>query len=326
MTFCIRIARNRFLSSLINYKTKRMSFSTGIVNKNPFFVDFDANLLHADLVTDSARLIGDAKAQNVQMFVVPGSTLEDSVGSLELSKLDANILSTCGVHPYHAESNAFSEDTVAKLADMSTDASCLAIGECGLDYSPGFPDKSFQLVWFEHQVQLALECKKPLYFHVRAAHDDFISVLLKHGFTSSDSTDNASVQPPVPGVVHCFTGSVDELKQYLSFGFYIGLTGHIIQSLTNEQLLEQLELITLDRLVIETDAPYMGFKGCRKHDSAVDKKKKNQKYPNIPAALIQIAEHISTVSGWSLDSIAENTTANALRFFGVDRDSERFNM
>eukprot|EP01034_Spumella_vulgaris_P025600 gene25600-32072_t len=153
-----------------------------------------------------------------------------------------------------------------------------------------------------------------------------IQIYVVPGSTLSDSSgsltlarENVENDSPVPCVVHCFTGSVEELKQYLSFGFYIGLTGYIINSLTHDQLSEMLQLITLDRLVIETDAPYMGFKGCRMGDSLCDKKKKNQKYPNVPTALILIAQHIATVSGWSLEEIAEKTTDNALRFFRVER-------
>jgi TatD DNase family protein len=276
-----------------------------------FFVDFDANVLHADLTADSTRLLEEARAKNIRVFVVPGSTLADSQGSLNLSLNDETILTTCGVHPYHTEKEILNQESIIVLEEMTTQSHCLAVGECGLDYSDGFPDKSFQIPWLEHQVELAVRLHKPLYFHVRQAHIDFMDIMSKYGFSPEQT-------PPVDGVVHCFTGSIEELKDYLSLGFYIGLTGYIINNLSSEQLLEILQLITLDRLVTETDAPYMGFKGCRLGDSKTDKKKKNQKYPNVPTALIFVAEHISAVSGWPLEQVRETTTRNALRFFKIE--------
>lgn len=270
------------------------------------FTDFDANLLHADLVADKDRLMEDARKLNINRFVVPGSTLADSAGSLSLSNIDSSVLSTCGVHPYHTEKELFNEDNKMTLERMVQDAKCLSVGECGLDYTEGFPGKSFQLPWFEYQLDLAVRFNKPLYFHFRAAHADCIATLSKHNFRP----DNVVV----PAVVHCFTGTYDELQDYVSLGFYIGLTGYVINSLTSEELKRFLDLITLDRLVIETDAPYMGFKGCRKHEE----KKKGQKYPNVPSALIQVAEHIATVGGWTVAEVAEATTRNALRLLRVE--------
>ena len=101
-------------------------------------------------------------------------------------------------------------------------------------------------------------------------------------------------QPPVPGCVHCFTGSTEELQRYLDCGFYIGLTGYIM-TLDNEKLLTWLNMITLERLVLETDAPYMGFKGCR----SKEEKEKKRTYPNVPSSLPKILDRVCEVSGQS---------------------------
>lgn len=100
------------------------------------------------------------------------------------------------------------------------------------------------------------------------------------------------MEPAVPSCVHCFTGTTEELEKYLSFGFYIGLTGSIMK-VDDQQLLLWLNMITLDRLVIETDAPYMGFKGCRQTET----KEKKRTYPNVPAALVKVLERVCHISG-----------------------------
>lgn len=270
--------------------------------------DFDANLLHTDLVADRLRLVEGARKQNVKVFVVPGSTIADSIDSMALSKSDNSVLSTCGVHPYHTEKVECTEENKQILENLVKDEKCLCVGECGLDYSEGFPDRSFQLPWFEHQLSLAIQYEKPLYFHFRAAHADTISTLSKFNFRSDNTV--------VPAVVHCFTGNFEELQEFVSLGFYIGLTGYIL-NLSSEELKRYLDLITLDKLVIETDAPYMGFKGCRKFEE----KKKGQKYPNVPSALVMVAEHIASVGGWSVEEVAEKTTRNAHRFLRVQLPS-----
>lgn len=301
VSYCYRVAYCGFEKIRAKMSTHRQ------------FVDFDANLLHVDLRADHQRLMIQADSVGVKVFVVPGSTLSDSRECLTLSSSHKNVLVTCGVHPYHAESNAFTEAAQESLEEMVKDPLCLAVGECGLDYSDGFPQKNFQIEWFEYQLQLALRHNKPLYFHIRAAHDDFMNILTKYDFVSG--TEGSVVAPSVCGVVHCFTGNKEELRTYLSLGFNIGLTGHVINSLSTEVLSEYLQLITLEKLVVETDAPYMGFKGCR----SLEDKKKGQKYPNVPSALLQVAQHIATVGGWSVEEVATKTTDNALKIFGVER-------
>lgn len=269
------------------------------------YCDFDANILHEVWPTPDARgqIVEAAAKEGVVVLVVPGISLNDSGRGLELSKLDSRIIATVGCHPYMATEPLSGQhrDLFLRLAN---DPYCLAIGECGLDYSDGFPSKEFQIDCFEFQVGLACRMKKPLFLHVRKAHDDFLPIMEAHGFSV------ATMASP-PCCVHCFTGTTCELKQYIDRGFFIGLTGHIF-SLSREELIEWLNLITLEKLVIETDAPYMGFKGCRQTENS----KKQSKYPNVPAALPQIARLIATAGGWSDMDVASRTMANSLRFFG----------
>jgi TatD DNase family protein len=156
--------------------------------------------------------------------------------------------------------------------------------------------------WFKAQIELALRLKKPLYLHIRAAREDFLSIMNEYGFHAS-----AGSTPPIMGCVHCFTGTTDELQECLNMGFYIGLTGYVV-NMEKEMLTRWLNMITLDKLVIETDAPYMGFKGARKSEP----KGKDRKYPNVPASLPLVLDVICEASGWSRQDVINRTTRNAL--------------
>ena len=271
--------------------------------KMNFLVDFDANLLHEHLSSSTSTLLQDAESLGIKIFVVPGTNLLDSRDGMELKSnlSQSKIITTCGVHPYNAESVPFNESSKETLVQLIQDSRCSAVGECGLDYSSGFPDRSFQLDWFRFQVQTALQLDKPLYFHVRGAEADFLSVLQSMGFSAACDV------PSVPCAVHCFTGGLEELQRYIDMGFYVGLTGFIF-SLSDEDLRARLQSIGLGRLLIETDAPYMGFSGCR----ATAAKKKGQKYPNVPAALVLVRDRIAAVSGWDADLVARATSDNAM--------------
>ena len=315
--------RRAFANTLQPIYLFRMTelFST-LSSTSPLFplkiplIDFDANLFHKDLVVEKKRYLDEARSFNLIAYVIPGSTLEDSNQAIELSKdskasnIDVSCLATCGVHPYHTESIPFTPATTKTLETLIDTEECLAVGETGLDYSDGFPKKTQQMEWFTFQVKMALERKKPLYCHVRDAHEDFVEVLNNNGIIDSS---NHLLGSSIPVVVHCFTGSIEELKSYVRFGFFIGLTGYIFK-LEEQELADILSIITLERLVIETDAPYMGFKGCR----SSEKKKKTSKYPNVPFSLMQIAEKISSVSGWDLELVAQRTSLNSLKYFEKD--------
>lgn len=149
----------------------------------------------------------------VQKIMVTGTSLHASKEALRLTRLyPGTLYSTAGVHPHDAKS--WTEESMSALRDLaSTNVECVAIGECGLDYNRMFSPRDMQLHVFEQQVKLAVELNKPLFVHEREAHDDLVEVLTK--FTGK--------LPPT--VIHCFTGTVDEAREYIARGFYIGLTG-----------------------------------------------------------------------------------------------------
>ena len=258
--------------------------------------DFDANFLHRDLRDDFDHHLSVAQSNGVGRFIVPGSTLVDSAECLALSKrYEGKIFAACGIHPFRVQEIELNDVNTLELDRLVADDACLAVGECGLDYSEGFPSCEIQVPWFRHHVELSHRHSLPLFLHVRDAHHDFLAIMDE--FTS------------LPNVcVHCFTGSEEELREYCRRGYYISISGHVIRKQIN--LKEWLAIIPPDRLLIETDAPYLGWRGCR----STEEKKKTQNYPNVPAALLQLASHISQEAGLPLETLAERTTANAMRF------------
>ena len=266
--------------------------------------DFDFNAVHDEYIKDpaeAARLLSRARDVGVSYFVTPGCSLDTSQALLDLAMTDRHFVPTAGVHPYDVTKEAPSAEALQRLRAMLRHEKCCAVGECGLDYSNGFPEKDVQLKWFHAQLSLAVELGKPLFLHSRDAFADFQGALESHGFAPG-------LVPPVVGCVHCFTGTTEELQYYASCGLFIGLTGYVT-TMDKGVLREWLDIITLSRLVIETDSPYMGWKGCRRTEA----KGKDRKYPNVPASLVGVLDCIQDASpGWSREDIIQTTTTNAL--------------
>ncbi|KAJ0405691.1 hypothetical protein P43SY_007332 [Pythium insidiosum] len=241
--------------------------------------DFDCNLMHEDLRDDVETLLECAAAHGVTEMLVPGATIEESEAAVAL----------CRTRP-------------ATLMTLAREADVPAVGECGLDYSPSFPDTSWQKAWFSAQLDLACTLRKPLFLHERLAHGDFLALI-----DACRAKFNGYLPP---AVVHCFTGTEDELREYVRRDFYIGVTGYICKKDRGAALREMLHLVPLHRLVIETDAPYMGFPKCRSNESS-DRKKQS---PNVPSALPLICTVVAEAVNKTPREVAQLTRANARRF------------
>ncbi|GMF12194.1 unnamed protein product [Phytophthora lilii] len=265
--------------------------------------DFDCNLTHEDLRDHVPTLMQRAAAAGVKEMLVPGATIEESQRAIELCKLHpTKLFPTAGVHPYNARAMPMQQEltTLRGLMDLEE---VRAVGECGLDYSPSFPEAEFQKKWFAEQLKMACQLKKPLFLHERLAHDDFIKLI-------DEATAKSNGYFP-PAVVHCFTGTEEELKAYIARGddWYIGITGFIFKK-QGAALKEMVKHVPLDRLVLETDAPYMGFPKCRRAELSDTKKQ----YPNVPSAMPLVAQAVATALGRSPQEVAKVTRANARRF------------
>ncbi|GAB6028418.1 hypothetical protein CHUAL_002578 [Chamberlinius hualienensis] len=219
----------------------------GISSSNAYIlIDIGANLTNKKFSRDLESVIRRAKDAGVQQMIVTGTSVHLSKEALRLTQMHPGTLfCTAGVHPHEAKS--WDEDSYSNLQEIASNPECVAIGECGLDFNRNYSPPDIQLEVCEKQVQLACHLKKPLFLHVRDAHKELITILSKY-----------RQELPVV-VVHCFTGEKSEAEEYLSMGFYIGLTGYIWKDKSNEGVRALLEnnTIPLDRLMVETDAPFM---------------------------------------------------------------------
>ena len=191
---------------------------------------------------DPEKIINDAIDENVSC-ILTGSDMRSSESVNKFVKCH-DCFGTCGIHPHSADS-AKAEDFLRIREIISKNEKIVAVGECGLDYDRMFSTRENQIRCFEHHIKIAEELGKPLFLHEREATDDFILRFKKHSDICSHS------------VVHCFTGDKNTLKKYIDMGFYIGITGWICDERRGGALREAVKLIPLDRLMIETDAPYL---------------------------------------------------------------------
>lgn len=210
---------------------------------NPL-IDIGANLTAKSFTTDLDDVIQRAINNGVEVMIVTGSNAEDSHSAYELTKkYPTHLYSTAGIHPHHADD--YDEDAINRLRETHKNPSVVAIGECGLDFNRNYSISENQISAFEAQLALAVELQKPVFLHQRDAHEKFVTMLKKY-------------QSGLAGAVaHCFTGSAQEAMEYIDMGLYIGVTGWICDERRGHDLQDAVKHIPLDRIMLETDAPYL---------------------------------------------------------------------
>jgi TatD DNase family protein len=256
------------------------------------FVDIGANLTHASYGTDAGEVISRARQAGVSRIVVTGTSEEESRRALALAAAHSGLYATAGVHPHNARD--WSPASAGALRALARDPKVVAIGECGLDFNRNYSPHPAQEDCFVAQLELGRALKKPLFLHSRDAHPRFAEIL------KASKVEAA--------VAHCFTGERDELRAYLDLGLYIGITGWICDERRGRHLLELVREIPRDRLLLETDAPYLTPRDLHPQPKA---------RRNEPAFLPHIAQAVARAAGRSLEEIAEDTTRNAQRLFGL---------
>ena len=258
-------------------------------------VDIGANLTHASFVHDFDQVLARARGVGVSRLVVTGTSAAESQAALELAERHPGVLyATAGVHPHHAAQ--FTAETESELAALLGDARVRAVGETGLDYHRDYSPRPAQLFAFERQVGLALATGKPLFLHQREAHDDLVAVLKP----VRDRITRA--------VAHCFTGDKRELFDYLDLDFHIGITGWICDERRGEHLRALVREIPADRLLLETDCPYL-------LPRTLSPKPAHRR--NEPMYLKHICEEVVRDRGEAPEVTAAATTAAARAFFGI---------
>ncbi len=215
------------------------------------------------------------------------SDVESAKMSIELSEKYPFIYAAVGVHLHEAED--VSEDYISILRELAKHEKVVAIGEIGLDYHYDFSPRDIQRKVLCEQIELAKELDLPVVLHDREAHGDMYEILEKYA--------------PIKGVMHCFSGSVELMKQSVKLGLYIGLGGAV--TFKNARVpLEVAEAVPLDRLLLETDAPYMTPVPYRS-------KRNDSKYIEL------VAEKIAEVRGITADEVLSAAEENAKRLFGI---------
>ena len=250
-------------------------------------VDIGANLTHPAFAADLDEVLARARQAGVGTVIVTGTTAEDS---RQASRLGLPF--TAGVHPHHAKD--FNQGTVDALRALASDSRCVAIGECGLDFNRNYSPHPDQEKCLVAQLELGLSLGKPLFLHSRDAHPRFAEILKAHGVKRA--------------VAHCFTGEREELRAYLDLGLYVGITGWICDERRGQHLLELVREIPRDRLLLETDAPYLTPRDMRPQPKA---------RRNEPAFLVHIAKAVARTLGRTAEEVAEETTRNARMLFGL---------
>lgn len=261
-------------------------------------IDIGANLAHDSFDEDRADVIRRAADAGVTRIIVTGSNDDSNVRAAEMAeKLPGVLFSTAGVHPHHASD--YSDESDALIRSLIGKDVVVAIGECGLDYFRNLSPRDAQINAFKRQLDIAKDSGLPVFLHQRDAHDDFISIL-------------ESALPDLSrAVAHCFTGAGESLLEYLEMGLYVGITGWICDERRGKTLHDIVATIPDDKLLIETDAPYLLPRTFRP---------KPQTRRNEPMYLPEILRVVAAARGQSEEHVAAITTANALDFFSIADD------
>jgi len=255
-------------------------------------IDIGANLAHDSFDADRDAVLHRAREAGVTQIVITGSSEDSTRRAIELSRAHPEMLSaTAGVHPHHAAD--LTEATMRTLRTLAREPEVRAVGECGLDYFRDFSPRDLQRRAFGWQLELAMELDKPVFLHQRDAHDDFIAILREHGVRH--------------GVAHCFTAGEKERDAYLELGLHIGITGWINDERRGLHLRDVVKGIPPDRLMIETDAPYLLPRDIK----PVPKSRRNE-----PMYLPYVVRAIAAARGESPEAVAAASTASARKFFG----------
>ena len=258
-------------------------------------IDIGANLAHDSFDRDRAELLERAWAAGLEAIVVTGSSAASNERALDLARTHpGRLYATAGLHPHHA--SEWDETLAARIAELGTLPEVVAVGECGLDYFRNYSPHPDQRRAFIAQLGLAVQANKPVFLHQRDAHADFHAILRDY-------------RAAVNGcVVHCFTDGGEALDAYLALDCHIGITGWICDERRGLELRELVRRIPAERLLIETDAPYLLPRTLR----PAPKDRRNE-----PAFLPWVLNTVAAARGEDSAQLRMQTAANARRLFGL---------
>ena len=250
---------------------------------------FDTHAHYDDSCFDGDRdeLLSELPQRGVCKVINIGCDVHSSQLSLDMADRYGHVYAAVGIHPQ--QSGEAEAGDIDRLRELARHPKAVAIGEIGLDYHYDLAPHEVQIDWFERQLQLARELNKPVVIHEREAVEDCLNVIRKYD--------------DLKGVFHCYSGSWETAKELLKRGFYLSFTG-VLTFKNARRALEVVQNMPLERLMVETDAPYMApepFRGKRCDSTMI-------RY---------MLEKIADLLGITTDEASAITTANAKRFFGI---------
>ncbi|MFW2373597.1 MAG: TatD family hydrolase [Gammaproteobacteria bacterium] len=258
-------------------------------------IDIGLNLTASAFSQDLPDVLARAQEAGVRQMVVTGTDIEHSRQAEALTRQYPGLLyATAGVHPHHAKD--CNDQTLAQLELLAKQQGVVAIGECGLDFNRNFSPRDVQIQWFEAQLELASGLGLPVFLHQRDGHKEFVEIL--------------SIWRPrlINAVAHCFTGGMEQVKSYLDLDLHLGVTGWICDERRGQDLQQAVQYIPLNRLMIETDAPYL----LPRDLSPKPKDRRNE-----PRYLPHICEAVAHHRNEEVDDVAQQTSQTATNFFGL---------
>jgi len=253
--------------------------------------DICCNLTHDSFAKDREEVLKRAREQGVNRLLLAGANLAESADCIRLANSHAGCWAAVGVHPHHARE--WGEEHPQKIRQWAQQPRVLAIGECGLDYDRDFSPRPVQRTAFAEQLELAHELQLPALLHNRDSDADFLSIL-------------GEARCPERMVLHCFTGGSELLHACLDLGLYIGVTGWFCDERRGSALREVINKIPLDRLMLETDAPYL-------LPRTLSPKPRTRR--NEPMWLAHIAEQVAHALRIPVEELARHTHNCAQEFF-----------
>jgi TatD DNase family protein len=256
-----------------------------------FLIDSHAHIQGTEFAEDISAVIQRAQEAGVEKIIVVGGAgdLSSNVEALELAQSFPGLFATVGMHPHDAKD--VGEEDFKRLKELTNSPEVVAVGETGLDFYYEHSPRQMQIDLFCRFIQMARETGLPLVVHDREAHREVAEMLRLEG------------RGEIRGVVHCFTGDFETARDFLDLGFDLSFTG-IITFKNAEPLRDVVRRIPLNRILVETDSPYLApvpYRGKR----------------NEPAFVRFVAETIARVRGVPLQEVAETTTRNARDLFGI---------
>ncbi len=260
-------------------------------------IDIGVNLTSSQFNKDWHKVIAAALQTDVQAMIVTGTDLQQSLNACQMSMDYPGVLySTAGIHPHDA--NTLDLHSMEQLARILANRQVVAVGECGLDFNRNYSSRTEQLACFEAQLQLAADLKLPVFLHQRDAWKDFLELLKRYRHQLVDA------------VAHCFTAGRTELKMLLDLDLHIGITGWICDERRGKDLQDCVSMIPLDRVMLETDAPYLLPRDLNLISKGNRKLRRNE-----PKYLSHIAAAVADYMAVDVEKLKNSTTANSRRFF-----------